>query len=80
MCGTWRGTWRGLSRHTCHARPPLVVPAPDTDWVTGPNQLWDWDVTVLRSPDRWAFWYLYGLLDHFSRKDVAWHVAGHAQQ
>jgi putative transposase len=48
--------------------------APDTDWVTGPNQLWDWDVTVLRSPDRWVFWYLYSLLDHFSRKDVAWHV------
>ena len=51
-----------------------VGPAPDTDWVTGPNQLWDWDVTVLRSPDRWIFWYLYSLLDHFSRKDVAWHV------
>ena len=49
-------------------------PAPDTDWVTGPNQLWDWDVTVLRSPDRWVFWYLYSLLDHFSRKNVAWHV------
>ncbi len=49
-------------------------PAPDTDWVTGPNQLWDWDVTVLRSPDRWVFWYLYSLLDHFSRKAVAWHV------
>ena len=51
-----------------------VGPAPDTDWVTGPNQLWDWDVTVLRSPDRWVCWYLYSLLDHFSRKDVAWHV------
>ena len=49
-------------------------PAPDTDWVTGPNQLWDWDVTVLRSPDRWVFWYLYSLLDHFSRKNLAWHV------
>jgi len=49
-------------------------PAPDTDWVTGPNHLWDWDVTILRSPDRWVFWYLYSLLDHFSRKAVAWHV------
>ena len=51
-----------------------IGPAPDTDWVNGPNQLWDWDVTVLRSPDRWLVWYLYSLLDHFSRKDVAWHV------
>jgi putative transposase len=50
-------------------------PAPDTDWVTGPKQLWDYDVTVLRSTERWTFWYLYSLLDHFSRKAVAWLVA-----
>ena len=49
-------------------------PAPDTAWVTGPNQLWDYDVTVLRSSERWVFWYLYSLLDHFSRKAVAWLV------
>ena len=49
-------------------------PAPATDWVTGPNQLWDYDVTVLRSEERWVFWYLYSLLDHFSRKAVAWLV------
>lgn len=47
-------------------------PAPDTDWVTGPNKLWDWDVTVLRSGEPGVFWYLYSLLDHFSRKAVAW--------
>jgi len=49
-------------------------PAPDTEWVTGPNQLWDWDVTVLRSSEPGVFWYLYSLLDHFSRKAVAWLV------
>ena len=47
-------------------------PAPDTEWVTGPNKLWDWDVTVLRSGETGVFWYLYSLLDHFSRKAVAW--------
>ena len=47
-------------------------PAPDTDWVTGPNKLWDWDVTVLRSGEPGIVWYLYSLLDHFSRKAVAW--------
>jgi putative transposase len=47
-------------------------PAPDTDWVSGPNQLWDHDVTVLRTPERLVFLYLYSLLDHFSRKAVAW--------
>jgi transposase InsO family protein len=49
-------------------------PAPDTAWVTGPNQLWDYDVTALRSSERFVFWYLYSLLDHFSRKAVAWLV------
>jgi transposase InsO family protein len=47
-------------------------PAPDTDWVSGPNQLWDYDVTVLRTLERLVFLYLYTLLDHFSRKAVAW--------
>jgi putative transposase len=47
-------------------------PAPDTEWVTSPNKLWDWDVTVLRSGEAGVFWYLYTLLDHFSQKAVAW--------
>jgi len=47
-------------------------PAPDTDWVSGPNQRWDYDVTVLRTLERLVFLYLYSLLDHFSRKAVAW--------
>jgi len=50
------------------------TPAPDMEWVTGPNQLWDWDVTWLRTPWRYEFLYLYSLLDHFSRKTVAWQV------
>ena len=46
--------------------------APDTDWVNGPNQLWDWDVTYLPTPERGVFVYLYSLLDHWSRKNIAW--------
>lgn len=48
---------------------------PATDWVSGPNQLWDWDVTWLRTPERHLFLYLYSLLDHFSRKTTAWRVS-----
>lgn len=48
--------------------------APDTDGVTGPNQLWDYDVTWLTTWERYVFLYLYSLLDHFSRKVVAWLV------
>lgn len=49
-----------------------VGPAPDTEWVQGPNELWDYDVTLLRTPERRVFLYLYSLLDHYSRKAVAW--------
>jgi len=59
---------RGRQRH---AHP---LGAPDTDWVTGPNQLWDYDVTWLTTLERYHFLYLYSLLDHFSRKIVAWRV------
>ena len=48
--------------------------APDTDWVNGPNQLWDWDITYLLTLARGVFFYLYSLLDHWSRKTVAWLV------
>jgi len=59
---------RGRQRH---AHP---LGAPDTDWVTGPNQLWDYDVTWLTTLERYGFLFLYSLLDHFSRKVVAWLV------
>lgn len=51
--------------------------APDTKWVNGPNQLWDWDITYLHSAEPHVFWYLYSLLDHWSRKDIAWHISPH---
>ena len=49
--------------------------APETDWVNGPNQLWDWDITYLLTPARGVFFYLYSLLDHWSRKNLAWLVS-----
>lgn len=49
--------------------------APDTDWVSGPNQLWDWDITYLPTTARGLFFYLYSLLDHWSRKNIAWLVS-----
>jgi transposase InsO family protein len=40
----------------------------------GPNQLWSWDITFLRSPVRGWFFYLYLIVDVYSRKIVAWMV------
>jgi putative transposase len=50
-------------------------PKPDTEWVTRPLQMWDWDITWLLTSRRYEFLYLYSLLDHFSRKTVAWRVS-----
>ena len=49
--------------------------APDTDWIDGPNQLWDWDITYLHTQEPYVFLYLYSLLDHWSRKNIAWHIS-----
>ncbi len=49
--------------------------APETQWVNGPNQLWDWDITYLHTGEPYVFWYLYSLLDHWSRKNVAWRIS-----
>jgi putative transposase len=50
---------------------------PATDWVNGPNQLWDWDITYLHTDQSHIFCYLYSLLDHWSRKNIAWRISPH---
>lgn len=53
--------------HPPHSKPELVA--------TAPNQLWSWDVTKLRGPAKWSWFYLYVILDIFSRYAVGWMVA-----
>jgi putative transposase len=48
---------------------------PDTQWVNGPKQLWSWDITKLRTGVPGRFWYLYAVLDQWSRKVVGWLVS-----
>ena len=43
--------------------------------ATGPNQVWSWDITKLRSPEKWQYYYLYVLMDIFSRYVVGWLLA-----
>ncbi len=43
--------------------------------ATGPNQLWSWDITKLRGPVKWTYFYLYVILDVFSRYVVGWMAA-----
>ena len=54
-------------RHPHHAAPQLLA--------TRPNALWSWDITRLLGPTTWTYYYLYVLLDVFSRYVVGWTVA-----
>lgn len=42
--------------------------------ATRPNQIWSWDITYLRGPARGMFFYLYMVMDIWSRKIVGWAV------
>lgn len=37
-----------------------------------PNQVWSWDITYLRGPIRGKFYYLYMIVDVYSRKIIHW--------
>jgi putative transposase len=45
--------------------------------ATAPNQVWSWDITKLLGPVKWAYFYLYVILDIFSRYVVGWMIAQH---
>jgi putative transposase len=52
--------------------PAYTKPEP---LATGPNPLWSWDITKLLGPGKWTYFYLYVILDVFSRYVVGWMVA-----
>jgi len=58
---------RNQLRHPAYAAPQLLA--------TAPNQLWSWDITKLLGPTKWTYYYLYVLLDVFSRYVVGWLAA-----
>ena len=58
---------RDIARHPNYAAPELLA--------TRPNELWSWDITKLLGPAKWTYYYLYVILDVFSRYVVGWMVA-----
>ena len=58
---------RDQLRHPRYAAPELLAEAP--------NQVWSWDITKLLGPVKWTYFYLYVILDIFSRSVVGWMVA-----
>ena len=62
-----------LLRHRGRMKAPVRRP-PNAFVATGPNQVWSWDITYLKSPIRGVFFYLYMIVDVWSRKVVGWEV------
>ena len=58
---------RAQRSHPEYQKPELMA--------TGPNQVWSWDITRLLGPKKWSYFYLYVILDIFSRYVVGWMVA-----
>lgn len=58
---------RNQLTHARHSKPELLA--------TQPNELWSWDITKLKGPVKWTYFYLYVILDVFSRYVVGWMVA-----
>jgi putative transposase len=58
---------RQLAQHPVYTKPELLA--------TAPNQVWSWDITKLFGPVKWSYYYLYVLLDIYSRYVVGWMIA-----
>lgn len=57
---------RRQRRHPVYQKPELLAEAPD--------HVWSWDITKLMGPAKWTYFYLYVILDIFSRRVVGWSV------
>ena len=58
---------RNQLEHPPYAKSELLA--------TRPNEVWSWDITKLKGPVKWTYFYLYAILDIFSRYTVGWMVA-----
>ena len=58
---------RDQCHHPEYTKPELLA--------TGPNQVWSWDITKLKGPQKWSYYYLYVIMDIYSRYVVGWMVA-----
>jgi len=58
---------RNQLRHPKYKKPELLAAAP--------NQVWSWDITKLLGPAKWTYYYLYVILDIYSRYAVGWMLA-----
>ena len=58
---------RNQRRHPVYTQPELLA--------TAANQVWSWDITKLRAATKWTYFYLYVIIDIYSRYVVGWMIA-----
>ena len=58
---------RAQATHPARTKPELIAETP--------NQVWSWDITKLHGPAKWSYFYLYCIIDIYSRYIVGWMVA-----
>jgi putative transposase len=58
---------RRQATHPARVKPELVA--------AKPNSVWSWDITKLHGPTKWTYFYLYVIIDIFSRYVVGWLLA-----
>ncbi|QDT04485.1 Integrase core domain protein [Rubripirellula lacrimiformis] len=58
---------RNQLKHPEYRKPELLA--------TAPNEVWSWDITKLKGPETWTYYYLYVILDIYSRCVVGWMLA-----
>ena len=63
----------GQLKHRGKAKPRTRV-KPEPYVATGSNQVWTWDITYLPTSVKGSFYYLYMIMDIFSRKIVGWEI------
>lgn len=60
--------------HRGKASAPIKRAKPTSYHASAPNQVWCWDISYMPSGIRGLYWYLYAIIDIYSRKIVAWEV------
>ena len=64
----------GMLHHRGRAKPKGAIKKPTSHTATGPNEVWSWDISYLASTVVGQFFYLYMIIDIYSRKIVGWEV------
>lgn len=64
----------GEQQHRGRSRPPRPAAPPPSHCAQRPCAVWSWDITWLPGPLRGQFFYLYLILDLYSRKIVGWEI------